>query len=124
MIQEFLKWIKREPEEVDEGPYVPDWPTIKWHEIVETIASHVENHIIYLQLADGSFVSVDEPNETHDVIAVIVAYPLDNIERWETEVPARRMVEKLSQLLDRDVLHLICRDPSFNGCHYACIADT
>ncbi|MBQ0726302.1 MAG: hypothetical protein KBT77_03000 [Thalassolituus oleivorans] len=124
MIKRIINWLRGKPEVLDENPYVPNWPPIDWQPIVERIRPHVESHVIYLQLKDGSFIKLEEVEEICEAISVAVAYPIDNVKRWETEVPAKHMIEKLAKLLDREVLHLINRDPKFNGCHYACIANT
>lgn len=125
MFGKILQLFNREPKEVE--PYIPDRDPIDWQPIVENIKDHVESHTIFLELKSGGFVKADESayeNKELLVTGIAVAYVSEGVKAWDTEVPAKYMQEKLSNMLWEKLPLMLSRDyKSFVG-YYVYIGKT
>lgn len=84
---------------------------VDWTAIVSLVLPHIESHSIFAVYDDDSWERIGSSStELSDrVTRLAVAYDVDGINPWETEVPAKYMAQKLSAVLQADLPHFISR---------------
>ena len=92
-------------------------PVIDWQGLVDSIYPHKESHSIFAVSEGDVWILIEAPatDIPADTLGLTVAYDVEGVEAWDTEVPAKYMAEKLSNILDIELSYALSRSPD----HYA-----
>ena len=92
-------------------------PTIAWQGLLSAVFPHKESHSIFAVREGDNWEPIDCPSSKipEDIVGIVLAYDVEGVEPWHTEVPAKYMAEKLSGILDMDLPYFLSRSSN----HYA-----
>ena len=92
--------------------------TSEWREAIDQVLPHLDSHSLYVGSESGTcnkLQTTDQDVRLEQTLSFAIAYDVEGVEPWQTEIPARHMAEKLGNVLGRELAILLSRSAD----HYA-----
>lgn len=93
-------------------------PALDWVSLVNEIEDIIKEQMVFLDTRENGLVTLDNIGE-QEVIGIAVTPAKPGIKAWDTEVPARDIVTKLSERTKNQVVLLLNRNPEQFVGYYA-----
>ena len=97
-------------------------PKIDWEKTYNEIEEVIDGNNVYLETRLNGLIPIDSQIQNgfeNEIVALIVTPAKDGIPAWETEEPAKKIVNDIKNKTNRNSLLFISRDSKYFSGYYA-----